>query len=360
MPTHESNKTAAEKAWEEHQRGGGQKNVPPPRPGDWWCPKCWPKVNNFAAKAACYRCGTPKPPPGSGNEAPSRPTGIRFGVFGDSLLQTRHDTAKLKKYRNFHHDFNRDFYTTFGNCTVEHEINPGDNLYAVTRTIANASAYDVICVGIGVQDLVDPKDYGKIVPLYPSFVDDALRMLAAAIMSKATQSMVWVGGPADFWKRPKQWDVYMERARNTLREAGIQVVPRETVNWVMDQMQLANDGMSISNIETDKVKFSEAWCACLHAAATDPTWGRGADSLPANGIVQSAPAVQDQAGWAIAAVQAAWEINADEAVQSSSVNQALVATEDPAERGRDRSRSPQPQKDVRYNPFAAFGYNPAC
>merc|ERR1719162_1319815 len=80
----------------------------------------------------------------------------------------------------------------------------------------------------------------------------------------------------------------MEMARNTLREAGIQVVPRETVNWVMDQLKLAKDGMSISCDHTDEEGnsiFAKSWVACIHAAASDPAWGRLPDSV--------APAMSD-------------------------------------------------------------------
>jgi hypothetical protein len=48
-------------------RGGGGRGAPPPvamRPGDWACPTCGTVA--FASKLACFKCNTPKPPPGVG------------------------------------------------------------------------------------------------------------------------------------------------------------------------------------------------------------------------------------------------------------------------------------------------------
>lgn len=365
-------KSAAEKAWEKqlanHQSGGDRAPQPPPRPGDWICSECWPKVNNFATKVVCYRCGAPKPPPGT--KAPEAPVGIKIGVRGDSFLQTRHDTAKLKKYRNFKHEMARDAYETFGNCTVDYEINPGQNLLEVIRAIADGPTFDVLTVGIGIQDLVDPADYSKIAPLYPSWLNESLQTLAAAIMSKATQSLVWVGGPADFWWRPKQWDSYMEVARNTLREAGIQVVPRETVNWVMSQMKLSKDGACISNEDEAKDVFSKTWVMCIHAAAGDQMWGRLPDAQPVSIGIGQVP---------VAATAASANDDLDELDPSileflqSQGGQADPVTAPQAGRtgnqvvadgftelagGRARSRSP-PNQPKPFNPFSAYGYKPA-
>lgn len=283
-------RTSAEQAWNQHFAGhqaakaGGQ---PPPRPGDWVCPKCWPRVNNFASKIVCYKCGEPKPPPGTPLPEPE-PVGpvIRFGVRGDSFLQTRHDTAKLKKYRNFKPNFEQEFYAVFGNCTVDHSLNVGENINEVTKSIVNGPAFEILCVGISIQDLMHPTDWNKVGVMYPATLDLELQNLALAIRSKASGSMVWVGGPAEFWGRSQSWDNYMERARNTLRKAGVQVVPAETIAYVMQQITLSNDELHIANLDHEKEAFAKAWAACLYAAASDPTWGRavtddGAPSLPA-------------------------------------------------------------------------------
>merc|ERR1711912_99741 len=187
----------------------------------------------------------------------------------------------------------------------------------------------------GVQDLVDPNDYSKIVPLYPSWLNETLRTLAQAVLSKASNAMVWVGGPARFWGRLRAWDNYMELARNELRQAGLQVVPKETVDWVMDQLRLARDGISISNIDEHKVIFAQSIAACVRAAATDPTWGRDA---PVD-------------------ISTAFDFTGGASAQVAGSTDPGAATAAAALLGgaRERSRSP-PQ---RVNPFAAYGYNPA-
>lgn len=66
----------------------------------------------------------------------------------------------------------------------------------------------------------------------------------------------------------------MAHARNILRNAGLQVVPIETAEFVMNQMTLSSDEMHFSNIEAEKVIFAKAWATCLYAAAADPNFGR--------------------------------------------------------------------------------------
>lgn len=257
-------------------QGGERKGPPPPRPGDWICGTCWPKVNNFASKAVCYKCGASKPPPGAPPPGPPvEAPGINFGVRGDSFLQTKHDTAKLKKYRTFKPDFESAFWEVFGNCNVDYEIIPGEPLGAITQCIANGPSFDILCVGIGIQDLMDPVNWDKIAPCYPPTLDQELQNLAQAIKSKAGGSMVWLGAHAEFWGRQpaERWDAYCEHARNTLRTAGVKVVPGETIAFVMNQMSLAKDEVHISNNEHEKEIFAKAWATCLYAAASDPTWG---------------------------------------------------------------------------------------
>ena len=45
----------------EMSRSGGRDNV---KPGDWPCPSC--RVNNFARRDVCFRCGERKPYDGGG------------------------------------------------------------------------------------------------------------------------------------------------------------------------------------------------------------------------------------------------------------------------------------------------------
>lgn len=201
------------------------------------------------------------------------PVVTQFGVRGDSLMQTRHDGAKTKKYRTMKAEFEIELYNVFGECGVDYELNPGENLREVVRSIANGPSFSILCVGIAIQDLLDPTTYAP-VPSYPLNLDQELTRLAAAILSKANGSMVWVGGPAEFWGRQRVWDTYMAHARNTLRNAGLQVVPVETVDFVMRQLTLSTDEFHIANVDAEKEVFAKAWATCLYAAAADPTWGR--------------------------------------------------------------------------------------
>ena len=45
----------------EMSRSGGRSEI---KPGDWQCPSC--RVNNFARRDTCFRCGAPKPYDGGG------------------------------------------------------------------------------------------------------------------------------------------------------------------------------------------------------------------------------------------------------------------------------------------------------
>jgi len=206
------------------------------------------------------------------------PSVINFGVRGDSLLQTRHDGAKSKKYRTMKAEFELELYNVFGECHVSYELSAlncanEENIREVVLSIANGPSYQILCVGIGIKDLLDQESWNPL-PSYPDHLDQELQCLAAAILSKANGSMVWVGGPAEFWGRQRLWDTYMARARNTLRNAGLQVVPSETVDFVMNQMTLSSDEFHIANVDAEKEVFAKAWATCLYAAAADPTWGR--------------------------------------------------------------------------------------
>lgn len=275
------NSRNAADAWAEHignykkgpGGGGGTgsgNGPPPPRPGDWLCQVCKPKRNNFARQTECFKCGAPK-----GSLAKEEPVGIRFGVRGDSFLQTKHDTTKLKKTRNFKRDFETSFWDVFGNCEVDYEIQAGECLGAITQMIMNGPSFDILCVGVGIQDLMDQNAWDKIAKAFPATLEQELQNLALAIKSKAGGSMVWVGAPAEFWGRKpaERYDAYLEHARNTLRAAGIQVVPEETVAFVMNQMTLSKDETHILNNEHEKEIFAKGWATCLYAAASDPTWG---------------------------------------------------------------------------------------
>jgi len=197
--------------------------------------------------------------------------GIKFGIRGDNLLQTRNETASQKKIRNFKADFENYFWEVFGTCQVEFAIRPNERVRDVTMSINEGDLFDVLVVCISVQDLVDPNSWA-VNNQYPPSLDDDLMSMALAIKSKAKGSLVLMGGPAKFWERPPRWDSFMARASNVLRKAGVQVVPAESSAHLFEQMVLSSDGFHFSNIEDKKETFVKTVALWLQAAS-DPTWG---------------------------------------------------------------------------------------
>lgn len=243
------------------------------RVGDWKCPKCKKMV--FATKYACFKCGAPKPRPG---DPPKKET--KFAIRGDSLMQTRHETSKYtnKKHRNFKGEFEDVFWNIFGDSVVDHSLNVGCPLADTINNISTGEVFDIICVGISIQDLLD--DYWQPVMAYPPHLDAQLERLAEALKAKGKGSLVLLGGPASFWKRPPRWDAFVAHARNTLRNAGVQVVPKEMVDHLFESMELSCDHFHIANIDSDKENFAKAWASWLVAAAGDPQFGRALTNEP--------------------------------------------------------------------------------
>merc|ERR1719253_109546 len=71
-----------------------------------------------------------------------------------------------------------------------------------------------------------------------------------------------------------RWNTFMVRARNTLRAGGVQVVPAETTEALLDSMSLSSDKLHFANNDEEKCYFAKAWASWLFAAAQEPTWGR--------------------------------------------------------------------------------------
>lgn len=226
----------------------------------------------FATKYSCFKCGAPKPRPG---ERPELKPTTRFAVRGDALMQTRHETSKYtnKKHRNFKGEFEDTFWNVFGESTVDHSLNVGCTLADVINNIATGETFDIICVGISILDLLDQHMW-EVVMQYPPHLDEELTRLAEALKTKGKGSLVLVGGPSSFWKRPPRWDSFIARARNTLRRAGIQVVPSESVDDLFETLELSCDHYHIANIDSDKENFAKAWASWLLAAGSDPNFGR--------------------------------------------------------------------------------------
>lgn len=206
---------------------------------------------------------------------------IKFGIRGDSLLQLRADGGNkaAKRWRTFKAHFESEFFNVFGNCVLDYSLltDPETRIHDVTLNISGGVAFDILCVGLGMQELMISGGWGPptVVTAYPADLDWQLEELAVAIKAKSQGSLVFLGGPASFWKlQSTDWDNFMARARNTLRKAGVAVVPIETAGPALEQMTLSTDGLHIANDEDQKDKFAKAWSAWLYAASADPTFGR--------------------------------------------------------------------------------------
>jgi len=282
---------SARDAWEKHlanyqegKHGAGGIQI---RPGDWQCPKCWPKVNVFASRSACFKCGTPRDgsaqPAVAAAPAIPEPPGVQFGVRGDTILQLRHEqgSKSAKRWRTFKQEFERELWTMFGNCQVDYHLmgeNSGEpeRIQNVALHIANGADFDILIVGIFVHDLIKAEGWEgySVVTAFPDYLEEQLKYLAAAIKLKSKGSMVLLGGPADFWKFSPRWNTYCARARNILRKEDIAVVPVETADAVFENMSLSKDGLHFSNVEHEKDYFAKAWVQWLLASSADPTFGK--------------------------------------------------------------------------------------
>mmetsp|Transcript_67913 Transcript_67913/g.106122 ORF Transcript_67913/g.106122 Transcript_67913/m.106122 type:complete len:310 (-) Transcript_67913:87-1016(-) len=271
-------KDEAEKAWAAHfakyqaavASGASTASMPSDfdtRVGDWKCPKCKKMV--FATKYSCFKCGAPKPRPGEVQKPKTK-----FAIRGDNLMQTRHGQSKYatKKHRNFKGEFEETFWNVFGECIVDHALNVGCHLSEIITNISMGDTYDIICVGISIQDFLDAN--WEVVMHYPPNLDAELERLAEVLKAKGKGSLVLVGGPASFWKRPPRWDAHVARARNTLRRAGIQVVPSENVDDLFGTLELGYDNYHIANIDSDKENFAKAWASWLLTAGSNQEFGR--------------------------------------------------------------------------------------
>jgi hypothetical protein len=187
---------------------------------------------------------------------------LEFGIRGDSLMNTRAETKK-KSYKTFKGEFETEFWNSFGACSLDYKLSPGLMVRDVTDFIKVGPSFDILCVGIGINDLLLLNENNIVVGSYPRSLDDDLRDLAVAIRSKSGRSLVLVGGPASVWKYPKHWDTFIEHAIETLVDAGVQVVPFEDAATVMQRMPVSRDGLHFANNEHSKTLFAKEWASWL-------------------------------------------------------------------------------------------------
>lgn len=272
-------------AWAFVQGGGPQpdRTVPEVHVDTRLCYKCG-EAGHLAGKCPYGGPFVPRPDP-EPKAAPApkiQAPAISFVVHGDTLMQTRYEgkSKSAKKARTFKADFEGCFWEAFGNSSVEYTVD-GHYIKDVIYGIKAGPDADIMVVGITCNELIVPWEkqrkpgaVNEILMNYPASLDKELESLAHAILSKSKGSLVLCGGPASMWNYPPRWDVFVERASNTIRRAGVQVVPRDTANAVMERMELAEDGVHFAHNDTFKQYFAQAWKDWLLIAAQDKTFGR--------------------------------------------------------------------------------------
>lgn len=245
-------------------------------------------------------CGAQKDAP----ETPEPPC-IKFGVRGDNFFQLRHESGSkyAKKWRNFKADFENELYDSFGDSYVDHELCVGqgaDTIKHVTQSIVASEEFSILIVGIAIPELCgsDPTTgRWSVLPEYPAHLDDDLRSMSAAIQIKSPGSLILVGAPAEIWGFGPQLDAYLGHARNTLRDTGLQVIPKEAAAPLFighdAPMKMSSDGTHLRNDDDAKTAFVKAFAAWLILASSDATFGRCREeevALPKAAPPQAAPA----------------------------------------------------------------------
>lgn len=191
-----------------------------------------------------------------------KPETLSFGVIGDSLLASKRDSAKKKKFSNFKEEFEVEFQKTFGASVIDYTVCTDAGIGEIATSILGGSSFDVLCVGLGFNDLMDKKN--EVLQNYPPMLDMNLKKLANAIKRRANRAIVLVGGPASIWSYPEVWDKHMERASATLEKAGLQVIPQESAMVVMQQLELAKDGLHFSGDNKESsMLFAQSWAGWL-------------------------------------------------------------------------------------------------
>lgn len=199
---------------------------------------------------------------GSVSVTASKPETLSFGVIGDSLLAAKRDSAKKKKFSNFKEEFQVEFEKTFGTSVIDYTVCTDAGIAEISTSLLGGSSFDVLCVGLGFNDLMDKKN--EVLQNYPMTLDMNLKKLANAIKRRANRAIVLVGGPASIWGYPEVWDSHMERASGVLEAAGIQVIPSESALVVMQQLELARDGLHFSGDNKESsMLFAQSWAGWL-------------------------------------------------------------------------------------------------
>lgn len=189
---------------------------------------------------------------------------IKIGIRGDSILSTRHETAKKRAFRSFKQEFIEQF-SQYGNCFIDYELNPGEKVREVTKKIRSGQAFDILLVGIGMNDLLEGSCDNNIVKSdWPYSFEADLGDLALAMTQKSATHLIIVGGPSDVWAYPERWDSFVLRAQQILALSGARCVPSNEVAHIMRQMKLSHDKLHFAHDDDTRDVFAKAWAYWLH------------------------------------------------------------------------------------------------
>lgn len=242
----------------------------------------------WCAQGQCWTHGTSGTTSASSRATPLKPLSsgkVRVGFRGDSLLMTRADGERKRKFKSFQAELESAFYSAFAERAIDYYPHAGASVREIAKTIRDGPHFEILCVGLGVNDLLDPKTE-KVLAHYPEHLDDSLRSLAEALGEKSTKSLVLLAGAASIWHFPAVWDSHVEHMHETLAETDATVVPGDEASAVMHEMPLNSDGMHFLNDEDSKAFFAEAWvkwlheyCGVLYYDWEDPTGGEQDDQV---------------------------------------------------------------------------------
>lgn len=194
-----------------------------------------------------------------------------FGFRGDSLILTRLDGVKNRKFKSFQTEVEQAFLNHFGARRVNYESSAGSTVKQIARTIETGPQFDVLCVGLGINDLLNTRTE-QVLANYPPKLDEDLQALAEVVQEKSTKSLFLLSGAASIWNYPPVWDEHISRVHVALVLAGATVVPADEGSAVMSNMPVNSDGMHFLHDDDARSFWAEAWAHWLkvYAGVTDP------------------------------------------------------------------------------------------
>jgi len=182
----------------------------------------------------------------------------KIGFRGDSLILTRSEGTRTRKYKSFKAEVDNAFGIAFKVSHVDFSPSPGGMVREVTQAIQRGPHFEILCVGLGCNDLLNPKTE-TVLPTYPATLDAHLKELVAAVLEKSSKHLFLLAGHSSIWSYPVVWDDHIEHLHATLEDAGATVIPQDEGTKVMSQMPLNSDGIHFLHDDEGRQVFAEAW-----------------------------------------------------------------------------------------------------